>query len=69
MSPTNKLDKQKLRQLQLREEEQDRMIRIIKGDKEVSMSIKARLCNEYSWHALGWGLVTCHSALISMTDL
>ena len=28
-SPTNKRDKEKLRQLQLREEEQDRIIRII----------------------------------------
>jgi hypothetical protein len=32
MSPTNKRDKERLRQLK---EEQDRIIRIIKGDKEV----------------------------------
>jgi hypothetical protein len=31
MSPTNKREKEKLRQLQLRREEQDRIIRIIKG--------------------------------------
>ena len=31
MSPTSKRDKEKLRQLKLREEEQDRIIRIIKG--------------------------------------
>jgi hypothetical protein len=31
MSPTNKRDKERLRQLKLREEEQDRIIRIIKG--------------------------------------
>jgi hypothetical protein len=30
-SPSNKRDKEKLRQLKLREEEQDRIIRIIKG--------------------------------------
>jgi hypothetical protein len=35
MSPTSKRDKERLRQLQLRREEQDRIIRIIKGDKEV----------------------------------
>jgi hypothetical protein len=35
MSPINKRDKQRLRQLQLRrEEEQDRIIRIIKGIKK-----------------------------------
>ncbi|MGB6673010.1 MAG: hypothetical protein WBE34_11295 [Candidatus Nitrosopolaris sp.] len=35
MSPTNKRDKEKLRQLQLRrEEEQDRIIRILKGIKK-----------------------------------
>ena len=35
MSPTNKRDKQRLRQSQLRkEEEQDRIIRIIKGIKK-----------------------------------
>jgi hypothetical protein len=35
MSPTSKRDKEKLRQLQLRrEEEQDRIIRIIKGTKK-----------------------------------
>src|SRR5712691_3992375 len=34
MSPTNKRDKERLRQLQLREEEQDRIIRIIKGTKK-----------------------------------
>ncbi|MGB7954913.1 MAG: hypothetical protein WCF23_13120 [Candidatus Nitrosopolaris sp.] len=34
-SPTDKRDKERLRQLQLRREEQDRIIRIIKGDKEV----------------------------------
>jgi hypothetical protein len=32
MSPTNKKDKERLKQ---RQEEQDRIIRIIKGDKEV----------------------------------
>jgi hypothetical protein len=31
VSPTSKRDKEKLRQLQLRREEQDRIIRIIKG--------------------------------------
>jgi len=30
-SPTNKRDKERLRQLKLREEERDRIIRIIKG--------------------------------------
>ena len=34
MSPTSKRDKERLRQLQLREEEQDRIIRIIKGTKK-----------------------------------
>jgi uncharacterized Zn finger protein (UPF0148 family) len=34
MSPTNKRDKERLRQLQLREEEQDRIIRIIKRIKK-----------------------------------
>ncbi len=34
MSPTNKKDKERLRQLKLREEEQDRIIRIIKGIKK-----------------------------------
>ncbi len=35
VSPTNKRDKERLRQLQLRrEEEQDRIIRIIKGIKK-----------------------------------
>jgi hypothetical protein len=34
MSPTSKRDKEKLRQLKLREEEQDRIIRIIKGIKK-----------------------------------
>jgi len=33
-SPTNKRDKEKLRQLQLRREDQDRIIRIIKGIKK-----------------------------------
>jgi hypothetical protein len=34
VSPTNRRDKERLRQLQLRrEEEQDRIIRIIKGTK------------------------------------
>jgi hypothetical protein len=33
MSPTSKSDKERLRQLQLRREEQDRIIRIIKGTK------------------------------------
>jgi len=33
MSPTSKRDKERLRQLQLRREEQDRIIRIIKGTK------------------------------------
>src|ERR1700693_4220664 len=32
MQPTNKRDKERLRQLQLRREEQDRIIRIIKGE-------------------------------------
>jgi len=36
MSPTNKRDKERLRQLKLREEEQDRIIRIIKGIKKVN---------------------------------
>jgi hypothetical protein len=31
MSPTNKRDKERLRQLKLRRDEQDRIIRIIKG--------------------------------------
>jgi hypothetical protein len=31
MSPTNKKDKERLRQLQLRREEQDRILRIMKG--------------------------------------
>jgi hypothetical protein len=31
MSPTSKRDKERLRQLQLRREEQDRIIRIING--------------------------------------
>jgi len=38
MSPTSKRDKERLRQIQHRREEQDRIIRIIKGirgDKEV----------------------------------
>jgi hypothetical protein len=34
MSPTNKRDKERLRQLKLREEEQDKIIRIIKGTKK-----------------------------------
>ena len=34
MSSTNKRDKERLRQLQLRREEQDRIIRIIKGIKK-----------------------------------
>ncbi|MGB7956001.1 MAG: hypothetical protein WCF23_18665 [Candidatus Nitrosopolaris sp.] len=34
MSPTNKRDKERLRQLQLRIAEQDRIIRIIKGIKK-----------------------------------
>jgi hypothetical protein len=34
MSPTNKMDKERLRQLKLREEKQDRIIRIIKGTKK-----------------------------------
>jgi uncharacterized Zn finger protein (UPF0148 family) len=34
MSPTSKRDKEKLRQLQLRREEQDRIIRTIKGTKK-----------------------------------
>jgi hypothetical protein len=34
MSPTSKLDKERLRQIQLRREEQDRIIRIIKGIKK-----------------------------------
>jgi hypothetical protein len=34
MSPTSKRDKERLRQLQLRREEQDRTIRIIKGLKK-----------------------------------
>jgi len=34
MSPTSKRDKERLRQLRLRREEQDRMIRIIKGIKK-----------------------------------
>jgi hypothetical protein len=35
VSPTNRRDKERLRQLQLRrEEEQDRIIRIIKGKKK-----------------------------------
>jgi hypothetical protein len=33
-SPTSKRDKERLRQLKLREEEQDRIIRIIKGAKK-----------------------------------
>ena len=33
MSPTSKQDKERLRQLKLRIEEQDRIIRIIKGTK------------------------------------
>ncbi|MGB6672680.1 MAG: hypothetical protein WBE34_09615 [Candidatus Nitrosopolaris sp.] len=34
VSPTNKRDKERLRQLKLRKEEQDRIIRIIKGIKK-----------------------------------
>jgi hypothetical protein len=34
MSPTSKRDKERLRQLKLREEGQDRIIRIIKGIKK-----------------------------------
>jgi len=34
MSPTSKRDKERLRQIQLRREEQDRMIRVIKGIKK-----------------------------------
>jgi hypothetical protein len=34
MSPTSKRDKDRLRQLQLRREEEDRIIRIIKGIKK-----------------------------------
>jgi hypothetical protein len=34
MSPTSKRDKERLRQSRLREEEQDRIIRIIKGIKK-----------------------------------
>jgi hypothetical protein len=34
MSPTNKRDKERLRQLKLREEEQDRIIRILKRIKK-----------------------------------
>jgi hypothetical protein len=33
-SPTNKRDKERLRQLQLRREEQDRIIKVIKGIKK-----------------------------------
>jgi len=33
MSPTSKRDKERLRQLKLRIEEEDRIIRIIKGKK------------------------------------
>jgi hypothetical protein len=35
MSPTNKRDKERLRQSRLRKEEQDRIIRIIKGIKKM----------------------------------
>jgi hypothetical protein len=34
VSPTNKRDKERLRQLKLRREEQDRIIRIIEGLKK-----------------------------------
>jgi hypothetical protein len=34
MSPTSKRDKERLRQLKFRREEQDRIIRIIKGIKK-----------------------------------
>jgi hypothetical protein len=34
MPPTSKRDKERLRQLQLRREEQDRIIRITKGKKK-----------------------------------
>jgi len=34
MSPTSKRDKERLRQIQLRREEQDTIIRIIKGIKK-----------------------------------
>jgi hypothetical protein len=37
MSPTSKRDKERLRQSRLREEEQDRIIRIIKAVKEVAL--------------------------------
>ena len=44
MSSTNKRDKERLRQLQLRREEQDRIIRIIKGDKEaICQSTQVRI--------------------------
>jgi hypothetical protein len=38
MSPTNKRDKERRRQLKLREEEQDRIIRAIKGTKKQSVN-------------------------------
>jgi hypothetical protein len=34
--PINRRDKERLAKIQLRREEQDRIIRIIKGDKEVA---------------------------------
>jgi hypothetical protein len=37
VSPTNKRDKERLRQLQLRKQEQDRIFRIIKGIKAVRL--------------------------------
>jgi hypothetical protein len=40
MSPTNKRDKERLRQLQPRREEQDRIIRIIKGTKKESVQLR-----------------------------
>jgi hypothetical protein len=39
MSPTSKRDKERLRQIQLRREEQDRIIRIIKGIKKLKAKI------------------------------
>jgi hypothetical protein len=40
MSPTNKRDKERLRQLQPRREEQDSIIRIIKGTKKESVQLR-----------------------------
>ncbi len=45
ISPTNKRDKERLRQLKLREEEQHRIIRTIKGREEYTDDQDTAICN------------------------